>query len=99
MKYLFGYLCDGLVNESMIFLCSGLLSCHCLAAKLCLTLCGPMDYSLPVSSAHGVAIVVGCHFLLQGIFPSQGSNLYLLHWQVDSLPLSQGSPYSRLEVG
>ena len=33
------------------------------------------------------------HFLLQGIFPSQGSNLCLLHWQVDSLPLShQGSP-------
>ena len=26
-------------------------------------------------------------FLLQGIFPTQGSNLHLLHWQVDSLPL------------
>ena len=32
---------------------------------------------------------VGCHFLLQGIFPNQGSNLCLLHWQEDSLPLSQ----------
>ena len=32
---------------------------------------------------------VGCHFLLQGIFPTPGSNLSLLHWQVDSLPLSQ----------
>ena len=31
---------------------------------------------------------MGCHFLLQGIFPTQGSNLCLLHWQVDSLPLS-----------
>ena len=33
---------------------------------------------------------VGCHFLLQGIFPTQGSSLYLLsllHWQVGSLPL------------
>ena len=30
---------------------------------------------------------VGCHFLLQGIFPTQGSNLHLLHWQVYSLPL------------
>ena len=29
-----------------------------------------------------------CHFLLQGIFPTQGLNLHLLHWQVDSLPLS-----------
>ena len=33
---------------------------------------------------------VGCHFLLQGIFLTQGSNLslsYLLHWHVDSLQL------------
>ena len=32
---------------------------------------------------------VGCHFLLQGVFPTQGSNLrvlHLLHWQVGSLP-------------
>ena len=29
----------------------------------------------------------GCHFLLQGIFLTQGSNLHLLHWQADSLPL------------
>ena len=40
---------------------------------------------------------VGCHFLLQGIFPTQGSNsclLYLLHWQAGSLPLShQGRPF------
>ena len=35
---------------------------------------------------------VGCHFLLQGIFLTQGSNLCVLRWQVDSLPLShQGS--------
>ena len=31
---------------------------------------------------------VGLHFLLQGIFPTQGSNLRLMHWQVDSWPLS-----------
>ena len=35
---------------------------------------------------------MGCHFVLQGIFPNQGSNLCLLHWQADSLSLShQGS--------
>ena len=28
----------------------------------------------------------GCHSLLQGIFRTQGLNLGLLHWQVDSLP-------------
>ena len=31
---------------------------------------------------------MGCHFLLQGIFLTQGSDSYLLHWQVGSLPLS-----------
>ena len=38
---------------------------------------------------------MGCHFLLQGIFLAQGSNLHLLHWQADSLPLShqQSPPY------
>ena len=36
----------------------------------------------------GKNIGVGCHFLLQGIFQTQGSNPRLLHWQVDSLPLS-----------
>ena len=33
---------------------------------------------------------LGCHFLLQGIFPTQGLNprlLYLLHWQMNSLPV------------
>ena len=39
----------------------------------------------------------GCHFLLQGIFLTQGSNPHLphlLHWQMNSLPLWHlGSPY------
>ena len=59
--------------------------------QLCPTLCNPMDCSLPGSSDFpGKHPGVGCHFLLQRIFPIQGSNpclLYLLHWQVDSLPL------------
>ena len=36
----------------------------------------------------------GLHFLLQGIFPTQGLNpclLCLLHWQADSLPLREES--------
>ena len=37
---------------------------------------------------------VSWHFLPQGIFPTQGSNPCLLHWQAKSLPLShQASPY------
>ena len=60
----------------------------------CLTLCNPMDCSPPGSFVHGDApgknAGVGCHALLQGIFPTQGSNpclLCLLHWQAGSLPL------------
>ena len=43
---------------------------------------------------------VCCHFLLQGIFLSQGSNPGLLHWQTDSLLLSHqgsGRRWGRLE--
>ena len=47
-----------------------------------------MDCSPPGSSVHGISpgknTGVGCHALLQGIFPTQGSNprlLCLLHWQ------------------
>ena len=43
---------------------------------------------------------VGCHFLLQGIFPTQGLNTNLMHWQADSLPLShQGSPVCLQKMG
>jgi len=50
-------------------------------AQSCPTLCDPMDCSLPGSSVHGIfqAIVLDCHFLLQGIFPTQGSNPGLPH--------------------
>ena len=54
----------------------------------CPTLCDPMDYSSPGSSVHGDSpgknIGVGCHALLQGIFPNQGldpSLLHVLHWR------------------
>ena len=40
-----------------------------------------------------------CHFLLQGIFPTQGSNPSLLHWQADSLlELLRGSQAPRRAV-
>ena len=40
---------------------------------------------------------VGCHFLVQGIFPTQGSKLHLLHWQAASLPLvPPGKPYNTI---
>ena len=71
-----------------------LLSCCWLVVKSSF-FCYPMDCSPPDSSVYGISQVritgVGCHFLLQGIFLTQGLNLPLvglLHWQPDSLPLS-----------
>ena len=51
-----------------------------LLTQSCLTLCNPMDCSLPGSSVHGVLNTgVGCHSLLQGLLPIQGLNPSLLH--------------------
>ena len=66
----------------------------CSVAKLCPTLCDPMDCSTPGSSVlhylPGKNTKVSCHFFLWGIFLTQGLNpclLCLLHWQADSVPL------------
>ena len=49
----------------------------------CLTLCDPMDCSLPGSSVPGILqarILAWVAIpLLQGFFPTQGSNLWSLH--------------------
>ena len=45
----------------------------------------------------GMNTGVGCHALLQGIFPTQGLNphlLHLLHWQAGSLPLATWEAYT-----
>ena len=50
-------------------------------AQACPTLCDP----LPGSSVHGIfqgrILGVSCHFLLQGIFPTQGLNPHLLSYR------------------
>ena len=64
--------------------------------QLCLILCNPINCSLPGSwqefrgscpwNFPDKVTGVGYHFLLQGTFPTQGSNsrlLHLLHWQLD----------------
>ena len=66
----------------------------CLVAKSCPTLLSPTECQalLPMNFP-GKNTGVSFHFLLQRIFPTQGLNPCLLHWRVDSLPLShQGSP-------
>ena len=54
-----------------------------LVPQSCPTLCNPMDCRSPCSSNHGDSpckdIRVDCHAILQGIFPTQGSNPGLLN--------------------
>ena len=66
-----------------------------LSSQLCLTVCDPVDGSPPGSSVHGILqnTEVDSHSLLQGIFPTQGSNPGLLHCrQILYLLSHQGSP-------
>ena len=63
-------------------------------------LCDPMDCGPPGSSVHGNSppniTGVGCHALLQGIFPTQVSNPGLPHCQRILYHLSyQGSPNNK----
>ena len=96
----------------MLLACCAVL---CSVSQSCSTLCDPMDCSPPGSSVHGDSpgknTEVGCHALLQGIFPTQGSNPGLPHcrWTLYHLshqeilrilewvayPFSKGSSWSR----
>ena len=69
--------------------CMLLLSFSCWVVSDSTVDCSP-PHSCPWDSP-GKNNRVGCHFILQVIFPTQGSNsclLCLLHWQVGSLPLT-----------
>ena len=71
--------------------------CHCyLITELCLTFCHPVDWGPPGSSVHWISqarILEWGHFLLWGIFPTQGLNPSLLpgrqipyHWATWEAP-------------
>ena len=75
------------------------MSVHGKSRQSCPTLCDPTDCGPLDSSVHrdfpGKNTGVGCHALLQGIFPIQGSNLRLLcllNWQAGSLALAGPFP-------
>ena len=65
--------------------------CVCMHAKLlqsCPTLCDPMDCSLPVYSVHGILQAGILKWVVMPCFPTQASNLRLLHflhWEAGSL--------------
>ena len=69
-----------------------------LVAQLCLSLCHPVDCGPPGSSVHGDSpgknTGVGSHSLLQRVFPTQGSNLGLVHYRQILYCLNrEGNPY------
>ena len=75
------------VSCTCMFACVQLINCvRLFAIPWTVAGQGPLSMGLP---RHKIT-QVGCHFLLQGILPSQGLNwhlLCLLHWQADSFAL------------
>ena len=77
------------------------LDCACVCVCVCMLSCSVVSKSLRSHGLQPTRLLcpynfpckntkAGCHFLLHGIFPTQGSNLRLfclLHWQADSSPL------------
>src|SRR5574340_839742 len=75
-----------------------------MSLQLCPSLSSPMDCSptrlLCPWGSPGKNTGVGCHALLQGIFPTQGSNLCLLHlqhWEAGSLPVAPPGKSTKLD--
>ena len=98
-------LCDPMDCSPPGYSIHGILQARILAAaaaaatkslQSCLTLCDPRDgtHQAPLSmGASGKNTAVGCHFLLQGIVLTQGSNPRLPHCRQILNHLShQGSP-------
>ena len=86
---LYSYAANRLISISFldfIYVCC----CYCLDIKSCLTL-QPARLLSPCNSP-GKNTRVGCCFLLQGIFPTQGWNLGLPHCRQTLLSESPGKP-------
>ena len=69
-------------SEWVTVFCVRVCLCVCVCVFSVMSNCNPMDCSPPGSSVHGIFQVkntgVGCHFLLQEVFPTKGSNQCLL---------------------
>ena len=61
--------------------------CVCVLCRVCLFATPWIVACQDLWNFPGKNTGVGCHFLLQGIFLTQGLNPCLLRWQVDSLSL------------
>ena len=90
-------MCEYVLNEYQMvspFKKTVIMSYVSLVTQLCWTLCSPMDYRLPGSSAHGIfqAGILGWGAIYYSGGSSQPrdqtpNSRSLLHWQAGSLPL------------
>ena len=91
------YICMCVSLCTCVYMCVYVCMCVCMCAKmlqLCPTFCDPMDCSPPGSSVHGILQARTLEWALampscRGL-PASGIDpclLYLLHWQMGSLPL------------
>ena len=90
--FLFVLLMGSTVVQKLLSLIrSHLFLCVCQVALSCPTLCNAMGcaaHQAPLSMGFPRQDTgLGCHFLLQGIFTTQGFNPHPLHGQADSLPV------------
>ena len=91
-------------SVSWLLWCNELPGACAVCAKSCPTLCNPVAYSMRFLfpwDFPGENTGVRCHALLQGIFPTQGSNAGLLHCRQILYCLSHAwfSPDTYLEAG
>ena len=90
-----GHVCSSFPLTSFMISCIEVEVVCVQISQLCLTLCNPMDCTLPGSSVHGILqnTGVGSLSLLQGIFSTQGLNPGLLHYRWILYQLSpKGNP-------
>ena len=75
--------CDPITLLTLLCVFLPILLYVVLSSQQCLIFFNPMDCSLPGSPVHGdfpgKNTGVGCHALLQGLFPTRGLNQGLLH--------------------
>ena len=89
MILIFIWLSINLLNISIYF--PYLAKNCCLVAQSCPTLCDPMECNLPGSSVDGILqarILEWVAISFSRDIPNPGIKPHLLHWQVDSVPLS-----------
>ena len=82
-EFTFNFFLSPTRRKVFVFVCTHSVMSNSFMGPWTITRQAPLSMRFPSKNAEP-----NCHSLLQGIFPTQRLNPHLLHWQVDSLPLS-----------